>query len=251
MALSASGGQRQRVALGRAIVRDPKVFLLDEPLSNLDAALRVSTRGELIKQHRRLGTTMIYVTHDQVEAMTMGTRICIMNGGRIAQVGRPMDVCRYPADTFVARFLGNPGMNLMAGEMTSVEGGQRGVRIGNSILPVPHAATNRVPNSSAAVTVGIRPEDFYDAEHVTPDLMPHPVQATVTAVEPLGADTLVLIELDGVSGEIMARLGRDVMARPGDSIELLVDVRMIRIFEFETGKALIEDPQKTTETTNS
>jgi multiple sugar transport system ATP-binding protein len=103
-----SGGQRQRVALGRAIVRDPKVFLFDEPLSNLDAALRVRTRGELIQQHQRLGATMIYVTHDQVEAMTMGTRVCVMNLGRIVQVGQPMEVYRNPADTFVASFIGSP-----------------------------------------------------------------------------------------------------------------------------------------------
>src|SRR5690606_6226254 len=108
-----SGGQRQRVALGRAIVRNPKVFLFDEPLSNLDAALRVSTRAEIAALHQRLGATMIYVTHDQVEAMTMGTRICIMSGGRVVQVGRPLDVYRAPANTFVASFLGNPPMNLL------------------------------------------------------------------------------------------------------------------------------------------
>src|SRR5919109_4185558 len=108
-----SGGQRQRVALGRAIVRDPKVFLFDEPLSNLDAALRVGMRGELIKLHHRLGATMIYVTHDQVEAMTMGDRICIMNGGKVAQIGAPLEVYRNPADTFVASFLGSPPTNLI------------------------------------------------------------------------------------------------------------------------------------------
>ncbi len=110
-----SGGQRQRVALGRAIVRDPKVFLFDEPLSNLDAALRVGMRGELIKLHHHLGATMIYVTHDQVEAMTMGDRICIMNGGKVVQIGAPLDVYRDPADTFVASFLGSPPTNLLPG----------------------------------------------------------------------------------------------------------------------------------------
>ena len=119
-----SGGQRQRVALGRAIVRDPKVFLFDEPLSNLDAALRVSTRGEISALHRRLGATMIYVTHDQVEAMTMGTRICIMNGGRVAQVGPPLEVYRHPANTFVASFLGNPPMTLLPAIATDKPGGR-------------------------------------------------------------------------------------------------------------------------------
>ncbi len=116
-----SGGQRQRVALGRAIVRNPKVFLFDEPLSNLDAALRVTTRNELIKQQDELGTTTVYVTHDQVEAMTMGDRICIMNGGEVVQIGRPLDVYRNPVDTFVARFLGNPQMNMLAGRLETQE----------------------------------------------------------------------------------------------------------------------------------
>src|SRR5262247_2113754 len=120
-----SGGQRQRVALGRAIVRDPRVFLFDEPLSNLDAALRVSTRNELIKQQRDIGTTSIYVTHDQVEAMTMGHRICIMNEGRVVQIGAPLEVYRNPADTFVARFLGNPPMNLMAARLERQGAGYR------------------------------------------------------------------------------------------------------------------------------
>src|SRR6476661_2097486 len=131
-----SDGQRQRVALGRAIVRDPKVFLFDEPLSNLDAALRVSTRGEISALHRRLGATMIYVTHDQVEAMTMGTRICIMNGGKIVQVGEPLEVYRHPANTFVASFLGNPPMNLLRAAVTDDADG-RGLRIGAWSFAVP------------------------------------------------------------------------------------------------------------------
>src|SRR6476646_1366061 len=131
-----SGGQRQRVALGRAIVRDPKVFLFDEPLSNLDAALRVSTRGEISALHRRLGATMIYVTHDQVEAMTMGTRICIMNGGRVAQVGPPLEVYHHPANTFVASFLGNPPMSLLPAVAMDKPGG-RCLKVGDSDIEVP------------------------------------------------------------------------------------------------------------------
>src|SRR5438105_7284647 len=118
-----SGGQRQRVALGRAIVRDPRVFLFDEPLSNLDAALRVTTRNELIKQQQEIGTTSIYVTHDQVEAMTMGHRICIMNHGRVVQIGEPLEVYRHPTNTFVARFLGNPPMNLLPVKLELSDGG--------------------------------------------------------------------------------------------------------------------------------
>jgi len=225
-----SGGQRQRVALGRAIVRDPKVFLFDEPLSNLDAALRVSTRGELIKQHQRLGTTMIYVTHDQVEAMTMGTRICIMNGGRIAQVGAPLDVYRDPADTFVARFLGSPGTNLVDAR---VHGGQ--LAIGEATVPVPPAYA--LPDGTP-VTFGIRPEDLYEPGNVMPELETAPLSTTVVAVEPLGAETLLLIRLDGLPDEIVARVGRESRARPGERITLKMDLNAIRLFDATSGAAL-------------
>ena len=156
-----SGGQRQRVALGRAIVRDPKVFLFDEPLSNLDAALRVSTRGEISKLHRRLGATMIYVTHDQVEAMTLGHRICIMNGGKVVQVGPPLEVYRRPANTFVAAFLGNPPMNLLPARATGEKGGLA-VKLGEATVELPAA---RCPPLAAGtpITLGIRPESI--AEH--------------------------------------------------------------------------------------
>src|SRR6186997_2297919 len=156
-----SGGQRQRVALGRAIVRDPKVFLFDEPLSNLDAALRVSTRGEIAAIHRRLGATMIYVTHDQVEAMTMGTRICIMNGGKVVQVAEPLEVYRRPANTFVASFLGNPPMNLLKAVVADDPSG-RGIRIGSLPLTLP---SDRMPplRPGTDVIFGIRPEKISGA----------------------------------------------------------------------------------------
>jgi multiple sugar transport system ATP-binding protein len=240
-----SGGQRQRVALGRAIVRDPKVFLLDEPLSNLDAALRVSTRGELIKQHRRLGTTMIYVTHDQVEAMTMGSRICIMNGGRIAQVGRPMDVYSYPADTFVARFLGSPGMNLISATVASADGVQV-LKLGEANLLLPTEAPSQALGDGAAVLVGIRPEDFYDTRNLRPTTRSCPLKSKVSAVEPLGADTLVLVQIAGTDNEVMARLGRDVEVAAGDILELHVDLDAVRLFEPDTGRALMAKPNGTT-----
>src|SRR5579862_8982649 len=153
-----SGGQRQRVALGRAIVRDPKVFLFDEPLSNLDAALRVSTRNELIKQQHEIGITTIYVTHDQVEAMTMGHRICIMDKGEVIQVGRPLEVYGDPANTFVARFLGNPPMNLMKVEVESAEGRLRCQLAGVSIALAGWPAAGR----GNGIILGIRPEDLYE-----------------------------------------------------------------------------------------
>ena len=154
-----SGGQRQRVALGRAIVRDPKVFLFDEPLSNLDAALRVSTRGEISALHRRLGATMIYVTHDQVEAMTMGSRICIMNGGKVVQVGEPLEVYRRPANTFVASFLGNPPMNLMQAVVTDDPGG-RGFASARGRSPLPAERMPPLPPNTEGYLRHPAGEDF-------------------------------------------------------------------------------------------
>ena len=159
-----SGGQRQRVAVGRAIVRDPKVFLFDEPLSNLDAALRVSTRNELVNLHQRLGATTIYVTHDQVEAMTMGTRICIINQGCLVQVGHPMDVYRFPANTFVAGFLGSPPMNLLPADL-----GPTDIRLGDQTIPFPAVWAPHLENRpGAAVIFGIRPEDLFPADRNGP-----------------------------------------------------------------------------------
>src|SRR5207253_7054010 len=156
-----SGGQRQRVALGRAIVRDPRVFLFDEPLSNLDAALRVTTRNELIKQQHEIGTTSIYVTHDQVEAMTMGHCICIMNRGSVVQIGRPLDVYRKPADTFVARFLGNPPMNLLKGKL-GIHNGRVAVHVANNGAVLAEcSATTVAGHVGREVIVGVRPEDLY------------------------------------------------------------------------------------------
>jgi multiple sugar transport system ATP-binding protein len=231
-----SGGQRQRVALGRAIVRDPKVFLFDEPLSNLDAALRVSTRNELIKQHQRLGATMIYVTHDQVEAMTMGTRICIMNHGRVVQIGPPLEVYRDPADTFVARFLGNPPMNLVPGTVNG--SGAVEARLGEHVLPlVGHDPGRLAAHRGAGVLIGIRPEDLYEARPPTLDEVAGlPVE--VTSVEPLGAETLLQLRLDGMPEEITARVGRDSRARIGDRLSVTVDLGALHLFDPATTRAI-------------
>jgi multiple sugar transport system ATP-binding protein len=233
-----SGGQRQRVALGRAIVRDPKVFLFDEPLSNLDAALRVSTRNELIKQQQEIGTTSIYVTHDQVEAMTMGDRICIMNQGRVVQIGRPLDVYRNPADTFVARFLGNPPMNLLPGRLERRDGRAFTQLAGGSIeLPIRNAAALGA-DAGGNVIVGVRPEDLYE-------FMPQggPAQfarlpARVVAVEPLGAETLLMTSLEGSGAELIARIGRDTVLRRGDRLDLALDTAAIHLFDPATTKAI-------------
>jgi multiple sugar transport system ATP-binding protein len=219
-----SGGQRQRVALGRAIVRDPKVFLFDEPLSNLDAALRVSTRAELVRLHRALTATMIYVTHDQVEAMTMGDRVCIMSEGRIAQIGRPMDVYMHPASTFVARFLGNPPMNLMEGAATEI-----GLRVNDAVVPV---ATTL--NAGSAVTVGVRPEDLVPTDKADNALF----SGQVTGIEPLGAETLVHVDARDGNAPIIVRGPREVAARLDETIHLACDPAMIRLFDAQTGIAI-------------
>ena len=222
-----SGGQRQRVALGRAIVRDPKVFLFDEPLSNLDAALRVSTRVEIAALHRRLGATMIYVTHDQIEAMTMGTRICIMNGGRVMQVGKPLDVYRRPVNTFVAGFLGNPPMNLVPATITDDDGG-RTVRVGETALRIP---AERAPASTpgSPVTFGIR------AEHVALTAGPAgdraEVAGEVVQVESLGAETIVMTRLAGVEKTFVARVAGDAAVRVGDRCPLFLDLTETHLFD--------------------
>jgi multiple sugar transport system ATP-binding protein len=222
-----SGGQRQRVALGRAIVREPKVFLFDEPLSNLDASLRVSTRGEISALHRRLGTTMIYVTHDQVEAMTMGTRICIMNKGRVVQVGAPLDVYRKPVNTFVASFLGNPPMNLLPAVV--VEGGNgRRLNLGGTTLDVPSDRVGGLPRD-ATVTLGIRPENVA-AVRGTASAQAE-FQADIVQVERLGAETLVVSRLRGVDTKFIARINGDVDVKVGEKRPLFADLSTAHVFD--------------------
>jgi multiple sugar transport system ATP-binding protein len=220
-----SGGQRQRVALGRAIVRDPAVFLFDEPLSNLDAGLRVFMRVELAKLHHRLGATMIYVTHDQVEAMTMGTRICIMNGGKVVQVGAPLDVYRHPANTFVASFLGSPPTNLLAARLNG------GLQLGQTTLPLDGMLAKRAARANGPnVVFGIRPEDV--------TVGPGPLEAHVVTVEPLGAETILAVRLPGIDQDLMVRASRDTTATVGDRLSLGFDLAAALLFESGTGQAI-------------
>ena len=175
-----SGGQSQRVAIGRAIVKEPKAFLFDEPLSNLDAELRVKMRGELVALHKRLGATMVYVTHDQVEAMTMADQIVVLNEGRVEQVGSPVELYARPANLFVARFLGAPPMNLLTGK-TASQNGQRGIMLDEgAFLALPN---RQLPGDGASVTLGIRPEHAT----ITYGILP----MTVTATEVLGSETVL------------------------------------------------------------
>ncbi|MBO6814356.1 MAG: sn-glycerol-3-phosphate ABC transporter ATP-binding protein UgpC [Rhizobiaceae bacterium] len=223
-----SGGQRQRVALGRAIVRDPKVFLFDEPLSNLDAALRVSTRAELVRLHRELKATMIYVTHDQVEAMTMGDRVCIMNNGKVAQIGSPMEVYLNPASTFVASFLGNPPMNLVPA--TTGEG-------------VVESGSGRIAQNGfqpgRKLVLGLRPEDLCPTDKVEDAV----VSGRVTSLESLGAETLVHIDTGGTKPVIL-RGGRNIPAQLDQTLHLTCDPAMARYFDAETGVAIIPGEQQ-------
>ena len=226
-----SGGQRQRVALGRAMVREPMVFLFDEPLSNLDAALRVNTRNELIKQHHRLASTMIYVTHDQVEAMTMGTRICVMNGGRVAQVGKPLDVYWNPADTFVARFLGAPPMNLFT---VPVSGGDRVRTAAIETALTRWSPAVLAPLAAGEVVLGVRAEDLHLSVEAAGAAAAGRIRGRVFAVEPLGAETLLAVETEGGT-ECTARLPRDTRARVGEVVDLF----------FRPDAAFLFDPRST------
>jgi len=201
-----SGGQRQRVAMGRAIVRDPQVFLFDEPLSNLDAKLRVQMRTEIKELHLRLQTTSIYVTHDQIEAMTMADKIVVMNGGRVEQIGTPLDLYDEPANLFVAGFIGSPAMNFLTGKLVSAGAG-RGVQIAAGfVLPAPANAEA----DGRDVIIGVRPEHF--------DIGEPCVKAQVVVVEPTGADTQVYCRIAGQDVTAVSRARHTF--RPGDNIDL-------------------------------
>jgi multiple sugar transport system ATP-binding protein len=220
-----SGGQRQRVALGRAIVRDPKVFLFDEPLSNLDASLRASTRQEIASLHRRLKGTMIYVTHDQVEAMTLGDRICVMHDGKVAQVGPPLEVYHRPSSVFVARFMGSPAMNIVPAQVDTVDNNATAT-VGCRVFDLGRRAA-----CSGSVLLGFRPEDISIVSSESG------VCAKVTAVELLGAETIVSAILD--EGSVIAvRVPRDLTARPGDLIGLRLAPDALHLFNPQTGMAI-------------
>jgi len=218
-----SGGQRQRVAMGRAIVREPAAFLFDEPLSNLDAKLRVQMRLEIQKLHRRLATTSLYVTHDQVEAMTLAHRMVVMNAGRAEQVGTPMEVYENPATVFVAGFIGSPAMNFMSG-----------VTAGDGRVTLDASGTVPIAMSLAAgrkVTIGVRPE------HLTPSApSAASVVGAIEMVEALGADTLVHVAVNG--RPVIARLPHGVAAVVGEPMPLATRPDRIYVFDSETGARL-------------
>jgi multiple sugar transport system ATP-binding protein len=235
-----SGGQRQRVALGRALVREPQAFLLDEPLSNLDAKLRASMRTELIKLHRTLGTTIVHVTHDQVEAMTMGARICIMNEGEIVQVGAPMDVYRNPANIFVASFLASPPMNLTSGVL-KVDGGLVTAEMEGLKLAIPdRIGKGFLKHAEKKVTIGQRPEDFHLSATDAAETMAITVKTITTEV--LGPEVILVASLADRDGtEIHARMPRNFYAKPGEAITLHFDLSQIQFFDSETTRNLSQE----------
>ncbi len=205
-----SGGQRQRVAMGRAIVRHPQVFLFDEPLSNLDAKLRVQMRSEIKELQQRLGTTTVYVTHDQIEAMTMADQIVVMNHGRIEQSGAPLALYDRPANLFVAGFIGSPAMNLIHGQVA--EGGFR--TASGALLPLPPGAPARV------ATYGVRPEHLSLAEDGIP--------ATIVLVEPTGSETQVTLRIG--ESTLIGAFRERVTARPGDTLHVQPDLSLVHLF---------------------
>ena len=230
-----SGGQRQRVAMGRAIVRQPQVFLFDEPLSNLDAKLRVQMRAELARLHRRLATTIIYVTHDQIEAMTLADRIVVMNDGLIMQIGSPLEVYNHPQNHFVAGFIGSPAMNFLDVRLEKEQGAL--VAAGEDIrLHVPEQLHERYENALGRdLILGIRPEHLSDRTSDEPIAGGQVLQATVEVVEPIGSET-VLIAVYG-RHQLTARVDAKTPARPQESLELVLDMNHMHLFDKQTRQA--------------
>ena len=232
-----SGGQRQRVAMGRAIVRNPKVFLMDEPLSNLDAKLRVQMRIEIAKLHQRLGTTIIYVTHDQTEAMTLGTRIVVMKDGVVQQVDTPQNLYEKPQNLFVAGFMGSPQMNFMDAQV-KVDGNEASLEIAGKSIPLPPAKAKKVIEGGydgKTVTFGVRPEDVYDSEVYIANAK-CVFESTVKVYELLGAEVFLYFDL--AEYPITARVDPRTNSRPGDQIKFAFDIEKIHIFDKETEQVI-------------
>ena len=233
-----SGGQRQRVALGRAIVRDPQAYLMDEPLSNLDAKLRVEMREYVADLHRRLDKTIVYVTHDQVEAMTMGDRVAVLRDGRLEQVDAPQTLYDRPASLFVAAFIGSPAMNLLRGRLGG-EGARCVLELGSHQVPLPDELLERRPalmrRAGEEVVVGIRPEALSAAGRARPTL-----EGEVKLVESLGSEVLAHVEVDAVSvrGRVVARLDPTVPVAKGERLALVADPRRFHFFDPQTERVL-------------
>ena len=229
-----SGGQRQRVAMGRAIVRQPEVFLMDEPLSNLDAKLRGQMRIEISKLHQRLGTTIIYVTHDQTEAMTLGTRIIVMNGGIVQQCDTPQALYDTPCNLFVAGFIGSPQMNFLDA-VCKVNGNKVTLTVGDADIVLPEAKAKKLIEGGydgKTVVLGVRPEDVHDEPEFiakSPDTV---IESTIRVYEMLGAEVFLYFDYDGAG--MTARVDPSTTARTGDKVKFAFDPNKIHVFDKET-----------------
>ncbi|RFU62086.1 ABC transporter ATP-binding protein [Peribacillus glennii] len=225
-----SGGQRQRVALGRAIVRDAKVFLMDEPLSNLDAKLRVQMRAEIAKLHKRLNTTTIYVTHDQTEAMTMATRLVVMKDGIIQQVGAPKEVYEKPENVFVGGFIGSPAMNFLYGTLQDGT-----VKIGDQTIAVPEGKMKVLHSQGYVgkeVILGIRPEDFHDEPGFLENSQDTKIDAHIEVAELMGAEFMLYSSMGGQ--EFIARVDARTTVNPGETLQLALDMNKAHFFDKDT-----------------
>ncbi len=234
-----SGGQRQRVALGRAIVRDPKVFLLDEPLSNLDAKLRAQMRTEIAKLHKRLGTTFIYVTHDQTEAMTMGDRIVVMKDGFIQQVDTPQNLYEYPVNEFVAGFMGSPQMNFIDAKLGKSDSGYT-LTFGSCTLTIPEKkaeGTAIADYVGKEVVFGIRPEDVHDEPEFIEKVGGAHVTCDVEVTELMGAETYLYLNCEG--NAVTARVEPTSAAKSGDKAKIAFDLNKMHLFDKETEKTFL------------
>jgi multiple sugar transport system ATP-binding protein len=246
-----SGGQRQRVALGRAIVREPVVFLFDEPLSNLDAKLRVQTRTELSKLHQRLGTTFIYVTHDQIEAMTMATRIAVIKDGILQQVGTPEELYFRPDNVFVAGFIGSPSMNFFNAKIAGSPEEMRMDAGGLTLAIPPERSRALADRLGQDVIVGVRPEDIYDPQFQPPGIRGHLVHATVDVSEMMGNEKFLHMVADGQ--KFLARVDPRTRAKSGQQIDVLFDLNRVHLFDPNSNLAVdkIEIPEELREETES
>ena len=230
-----SGGQRQRVAMGRAIVRNPRVFLFDEPLSNLDAKLRVQMRTEIKKVHQTVKTTTVYVTHDQVEAMTLADRVVVMNAGRIEQVGPPQELYHNPVSRFVAGFIGSPAMNFLPVHVFD-DGGLKVKLATGEVLAIPPQRFNRYAGcKDRDVILGLRPEHITQPPE-SPKANVSPLQAKVDVAEPMGMETMVHFFIDGKP--VTARIDPSVRADPGETLSLVADMNQMHLMEADSGRVV-------------
>ena len=234
-----SGGQRQRVALGRAIVREPKVFLMDEPLSNLDAKLRAQMRTEINKLHKRLDTTFIYVTHDQTEAMTMGTRIVCMKDGVVQQIAEPQELYENPVNMFVAGFIGSPQMNFVNATLEKKQDGYY-ITFGGASLKLPEGKAKILEEKgleTKEVVFGIRPENVHDEPVYLETYKDSTLQANVTVTEAMGAETFLYLKIEGC--DFIARVNPRTKAKHGDTITVAFELEKMHIFDKETEETII------------